>query len=199
VATDDVRAVLEAVAFGDDPRVTPGERLRAAEQLTAMSPPQVETFGELLQAMPAQAVVREADAFLGEDEAQRLLAGDPDRPVLSAALQRAVEERAQALLVERVGDVEAEIERRANERATQLYEARAFRLAQAHDSAQAATGDAYSAATPEAQPAAPAQPLQPPPGLSRDDPSLRHYFRPRRRPSEQRREDTRRCRVCKPR
>jgi hypothetical protein len=180
----DLRAVLEAVAYGDDPRVTPGERLRAAEQLAAMSPLRQETFGELLQAMPAQAVVREADAFLGEDEAQRLLAGDPDRPVLSAALQRAVEERAQALLVARLGDVDAEIERRANELAAQLYEARAFRLAQAHDSAQAATGDAGSAATPEARPSAatpearppaPPQPLQPPAGLSWDDPSVRHY------------------------
>jgi hypothetical protein len=176
VATDDVRAVLEAVAFGDDPRVTPGERLRAAEQLTAMSPPQVETFGELLQAMPAQAVVREADAFLGEDEAQRLLAGDPDRPVLSAALQRAVEERAQALLVERVGDVEAEIERRANELAAQLYEARAFRLAQAHDGAPRAATAPVAPRQPEGQPQTPAGPLQPPAGLSRDDPSVRHYF-----------------------
>jgi hypothetical protein len=31
--TDDRRAVLEAIAYGDDPRLTPADRLRALEHL----------------------------------------------------------------------------------------------------------------------------------------------------------------------
>jgi hypothetical protein len=33
--TDDARAVLEGIAFGDDPMIRPGERLRALELLSA--------------------------------------------------------------------------------------------------------------------------------------------------------------------
>ena len=183
----DMRAVLEAVVYGDDPRISPEARVQAARQLRELREATPATFHELLDELGPDEVIREADAYLGEEEAARLLAGDPDRPTLSAALQRAVEERAQQLLVAKLGDVEATITRRANELAAQLYREREFRLVQAQDAARAATsGHERGEQAPVQAPAPPApekpaQPVAPPPGLTLDDlwPPDRHRRRHR--------------------
>lgn len=156
--SEDLCAVLEGIVYGDDPKITPGDRLRAAEQLQQLAPAVPETFTGLLAGVPDGVVAQLWDDFRGDDEAALLLAGDPDRPRLSAALREAVEARAATLAAERVAADEAAVEQRAHELAAQLYQARAFRLAGAHDAAQtAATADDSPAAAP-AQPAGPGAP-----------------------------------------
>jgi hypothetical protein len=169
----EMRAVLEGIVYGDDPKITPADRVRAAEQLRQLQDVQPETFTHLLAHLPPAEADRLYDEFLGDQEAAVLLAGDPARPVLSAAVQAAVEARAQALLVERLGDVDADVERRAQALAAELYAARAFKLAEAHD---AATTAAETAETAPAQPAQPERPDAPPGGLTHADlwPPARH-------------------------
>jgi hypothetical protein len=155
---DDLQALLEGIAYGEDPKITPGDRLRAAEQLRQLPDPEREGIRGLLADVPLAVALQEADLHLGEQTAARLLAGDPDQPVLSAALQRAVDDRAQQLLVAKLGDVEREIARRANDRAQQLYDERAFKLVQAQDADAATTA-------PTAPTTQPQGPQVPPPTL----------------------------------
>ena len=88
---DDSRAVLEGIVFGDDANTTPTDRVRPSEQLRSMEPPRRRSFEGLLAGLTNAEVAEIHDEFFGREDAARLLAGDPARPILSAALQEAVE------------------------------------------------------------------------------------------------------------
>jgi hypothetical protein len=66
--TEDVRAVLEAIAFGDDGRVTPSDRLRALEHLSRMEPGQQPdgSYSSELAALEGEELDRHLDALLAE-------------------------------------------------------------------------------------------------------------------------------------
>ena len=126
------RAVLEAIAFGNDPDLRPADRLRALEllrQIDSSDAPALE-FARSLLALDDDALDEEIDAsttalltlvFSDEEQAARY--------PRSAAFLKEVRERAIREEVERRSDlraIEAEIERRAEERAHELYAARPF-------------------------------------------------------------------------
>lgn len=95
---DDLRALLEGIAYGDDPKITPGDRLRAAEQMLQLED---EAGGALLRevlALSADAVQAEYDLYVAQHELPRLVHGgavDQRWPMCALALQLAVEERAE--------------------------------------------------------------------------------------------------------
>ena len=66
--TEDVRAVLEAIAFGDDGRVTPSDRLRALEHLSRMEPGEHPegSYSSELAALEGDELDRHLDALLAE-------------------------------------------------------------------------------------------------------------------------------------
>jgi hypothetical protein len=117
--TDDRRAVLEAIAYGDDPDLRPSDRLRALELLRDYRDD--EDVASLL--------AREV-AGLGEDVAQATLDAmvaaelapgvDSQRwPEVAAVVDYEVRRRVRELAD--VGRIEAEIEQRAKERARRMY------------------------------------------------------------------------------
>lgn len=69
---DEMRAVLEAVVYGDDPRITPGERVQAARQLRELAPPSQPSYSGELAALTAAEIAELYDDFLGRDEAALL-------------------------------------------------------------------------------------------------------------------------------
>jgi len=118
-------AVLEGIAYGADS--SPGDRLRAIEMLGRLepAPPPDTDFRAHVAALDDQALARELDAFAGAEIVADALRGDDSHhPVMAAAVRQAVEERARELADTK--RIEQEIERRAEERARQLYASRAF-------------------------------------------------------------------------
>jgi hypothetical protein len=96
------RPLLEAIAFGDHPKVTPGDRLRALELLRDEAP------GEGI----VERHVRELSGAELDADLDSLLARFPR---LSAAAERRAREIADANRIER------EIERRAMDEAKRMY------------------------------------------------------------------------------
>ena len=66
---DDLPAVLEAVVYGDDPRITPEARVQAARQLRELRAATPAAFHELLDELAPDELIRQADAYLGEEQA----------------------------------------------------------------------------------------------------------------------------------
>jgi hypothetical protein len=121
--TEDVRAVLEAIAFGDDGRVTPSDRLRALQHLSRMEPGQQPdgSYSSELAALEGEELDRHLDALLAEQIAADVLGEGTQWPTLAHLVQTEVERRADSLAQERQLDqVEVEIERRVEERMSQL-------------------------------------------------------------------------------
>jgi hypothetical protein len=121
--TEDVRAVLEAIAFGDDGRVTPSDGLRALEHLSRMEPGQQPdaSYSSELAALEGEELDRRLDALVGEQIAVDLFGEAKRWPVLAQLVLREVERRADSLAQElHLDQVEVEIERRVDERMSQL-------------------------------------------------------------------------------
>ena len=108
----DGRAVLEAVAFGDDPSVRAADRLRAIEilrELDATEPDHQAPSSELAELRDAE-LDRYLDALLAEEIAADVLGPGERWPTLAAALRLEIERRAD----ERVRQAVArDVERRA--------------------------------------------------------------------------------------
>jgi hypothetical protein len=123
VTGEDVRAVLEAVAYGDDPRVTPSDRLRALEHLSRMDDAESPSAGysSELTALAGEELDRHLDALLADQIAADVFGETKRWPVLAQFIDREVERRARTLAQElHVAQVEAEIDRRVEERVCQL-------------------------------------------------------------------------------
>jgi hypothetical protein len=119
--TEDVRAVLEAIAFGDDGRVTPSDRLRALEHLSRMGQQPDGSYSSEPAALEGEELDRHLDALLAEQIAADVLGEGTQWPTLAHLVQTEVERRADSLAQERQLDqVEVEIERRVEERMSQL-------------------------------------------------------------------------------
>jgi hypothetical protein len=120
--THDHRAVLEAIAFGDDQRVTPSDRLRALEHLSRIDGTEPSgTYSSELASLDGEELDRHLDALLAEQIAADVF-GERERwPVLGQLIDREVERRAELRAKQLDGaQVEAEIERRVEERRCQL-------------------------------------------------------------------------------
>jgi hypothetical protein len=121
--TDDRRALLEAIAFGDDQRVTPSDRLRALEHLSRIEetdPPNAGYSSELAS-LEGEELDRHLDALLAEKIAGDVFGEAKRWPVLAKLVSREVDRRARTLAKDLdVAQVEAEIERRVEERMRQL-------------------------------------------------------------------------------
>jgi hypothetical protein len=120
--TEDVRAVLEAIAFGDDGRVTPSDRLRALEHLSRVEPgEQTEgSYSSELAALEGEELDRHLDALLAEQIAADVFGEATRWPTLAYLVGQEVEDRARTLAEElHLDQVEAEIERRVEERLCQ--------------------------------------------------------------------------------
>jgi hypothetical protein len=167
MASDDKRALLEAIAYGDDARVTPGDRLRALEQLDALGDPAPALRAELAAASDEE-VDRLWDAHLAH-EAPLLLQDGPlaqRYPNAAAALRKAA---LQYQPGRRSARWRAEVERRARALAQRDMPQRALPVA--------ASG---SGGTPEDVAATPTpNVVHLPTGLSQQD-----VDRPWRRPRE---------------
>lgn len=166
--------MLEGIAY-TAADTAPGDRLRALELLDRLEPPPPPSTGfrAYVQALDDQALDREIDGLIGPEIVAQALDGDDSRhPVMAAAVRRAVEERARELAdVERI---EAEIERRAQERAQALYKARAFTVVSAPQESAVPLGEGSSPPpVPEVAGGAPEPSETPaqeaPPGLTRQD------------------------------
>jgi hypothetical protein len=121
--TEDVRAVLEAIAFGDDGRVTPSDRLRALEHLSRMEPDQQPdgSYSSELAALEGEELDRHLDALLAEQIAADIFGEAKQWPTLAQLVQREIDLRVTTLAKDlHVAQVEAEIERRVEERVCQL-------------------------------------------------------------------------------
>src|SRR5215204_5028644 len=93
---DDKRALLEAIAYGDDPRVTAADRIRAQAELDKLDPPERDRFREELGQMSPEQLEREGDALADYDpeEIAALVSGTSKRqPFLAAAIHAEVERR----------------------------------------------------------------------------------------------------------
>jgi hypothetical protein len=95
---EDRRALLNAMAFGDDPQLTPSDRLRALElleDLDAREPRRPDFYDEVAQ-IPEDELERQMDAYANYDEAEirALVDGSSTRqPNLAAAIHAEVERR----------------------------------------------------------------------------------------------------------
>lgn len=121
--SEDRRAVLEAIAFGEDGRVTPSDRLRAIEHLSRLEEalPQPNTYAPELAALEGEELDRHLDALLADQIAADIFGEAKQWPTLAHLVQTEFERRAGSLAEERQLDqVEVEIERRVEERLCQL-------------------------------------------------------------------------------
>jgi hypothetical protein len=121
--TDDHRAVLEAIAFGDDHRVTPSDRLRALEHLSRIDEAEASTAGysSELAALEREELDRHLDALLAEQIAADIFGEAKQWPTLAQLVQREIDLRATTLAQDlHVAQVEVEIEQRVEERLRQL-------------------------------------------------------------------------------
>jgi hypothetical protein len=121
--TDDRRAVLEAIAFGDDHRVTPSDRLRALEHLARMedSEPPNARYSSELAALEGEELDRHLDALLAEQIAADIFGEAKQWPTLAQLVQREIDLRVTTLAKDlHVAQVEVEIEQRVEERLRQL-------------------------------------------------------------------------------
>ncbi len=135
--TSDLRPVLEAVIFAED--VTPGERLKAIEQLRQLDgehicprcavfdpPPDPDGFWEHTDDLLSSLV-----PFLDARGQARM-------PLTSRRMLEIVERETdvRARVISDASRIEAEIERRAEDKARELYEARSFQLVSSSESSE---------------------------------------------------------------
>lgn len=128
----DRRMVLEAIVGAPD--VSAAERLRALELLNELAPEATsQSFKPEIAAMDVDALDRALDEFVGVEIVADAVRGDTSRfPIMAAAIRREVTR----LVEDRVGELvdlverEREIERRAAQRADELYVARGLAEAQ---------------------------------------------------------------------
>ena len=94
--TDQRRAVLEAIAFGDDPQITPLDRLRACEQLDRYegSDAPAESFWGELSGLDGEELNGQLDAVLAAEIAEDIFRARASWPHLAALVDREVERRA---------------------------------------------------------------------------------------------------------
>lgn len=111
--TDDRRAVLEGIAFGDDPKLNPADRLRALELLAQMADTRRSGVYDL--------------SHLSGEELDRELA-DLLEPLKTPTLRRMLAKAVQ----ERMRHLDAEVERRASEIAFERYAKGPIRQALEH-------------------------------------------------------------------
>jgi hypothetical protein len=173
-----------------DPHASPLAKLKASDRLHELE--QAKPRSDAYAVMPVEDLEAEVDQ-LTLQAVTACLSGSGEHPRTGALLARAIERRADELVRERtdVQRVEEEIERRAEERARQLYAGRAFQLvtdAQTRpEVAGASTGDKADRdisrkddAQGEAASASRPNGVQPPAGLSWED-VARPWQRPRSR------------------
>jgi hypothetical protein len=153
--TDDRRAVLEGIAFGDDARITPGDRLAAIRELRERYPEPAYESPPDLAAMSAEELDERMDAELSADLPQ-LVARELDgaklkgvaaetwaaMPKTAAAFAAQVERRAEARARELADAdrIEREVEAEAQERAEKMYRERAFSVVLDEDATKAEAG-----------------------------------------------------------
>ena len=119
------RTALEAIAFGDDAELRPGDRLRALELLEeAGDLESVPAFMAEVLDVPAEELDAELDMLLSRLIADEALA--IRFPRLAASIAQAVEERARQLADAK--RIDAKVERRSRELARETYESRAFEV-----------------------------------------------------------------------
>jgi hypothetical protein len=91
---EDLRELLEAVAFGEDARITPDHRLRAVEMLRDVSDPEPYDFARELIDVSDEEVQIQTDCYTAS---LLLLASDDERraewPETMRAVERVVEDR----------------------------------------------------------------------------------------------------------
>ena len=156
------RAVLEAIAYGDEVRVTPADRLRALQELGVTAEP--ADPGAAARALPLEQAVAELDQYLAARLAGLLHGGAEAEqwPELAEGLRRVVEVQVEVRVRVRTAALDAEVEQRA----LALYAERGVQQAQAGlhppDSPQVATGTNPHPSSGKT----PAQAPQPPPGLT---------------------------------
>src|SRR4051812_13100724 len=116
--TDERRALLEAVAYGTDSKISPGDRLKAVELLARYeeSDRPSESFWGELSGLEGKELDGHLDAVLAEEIAADVFGPRIAWSQLAALLDREVERRARTLADQAHLDfVEAEITRRVNE------------------------------------------------------------------------------------
>jgi hypothetical protein len=117
----DLRAVLEALAYGDDERITPSDRLKAITELRTLEPPPTITgFEQEIREWDDATVDRELDDLCAEEIVEAVRAEDGRWPRLAALLRAMVEERARELADRDA--IEREIEDKVRERSRWLLE-----------------------------------------------------------------------------
>lgn len=112
------RHVLEAIAFGDDPRITPGDRLRACEQLARFddADPPSQSFKRELEGLQGAELDGHLDALSAEEIAADLFGPRVAWPHLATLVDGELERRAQRLAEQiHLDHVEAEIGRRVTQ------------------------------------------------------------------------------------
>lgn len=121
--SDDLRAVLESIVFGDDARITPGDRLRAAEQLRELQPPADRVVRLLASQMPQDetALDQALDPLIADDVLRAVESADGGSwPVLAALLTALVDRKAAELADEE--RIQKLVEERAEARARELVQ-----------------------------------------------------------------------------
>jgi hypothetical protein len=119
--SDDLRAVLESIAFAGDASVSAGDRLKAVEQLTRLgAEPQLEQpYARELAGLKGAELDSHLDAVLAEQIADDIFGPRLVWSNLAARVDREVECRARTLAEEMSLDmVEAEIQGRVAEELT---------------------------------------------------------------------------------
>jgi hypothetical protein len=116
--SEQARCVLEAIAYGDDSRITPGDRLRACDQLSRFEDAEAPSgsFHGDLASLEGTQLDGHLDAVLAEEIVSDIFGRRESWPHLAALVDRELERRVRTLAEERYLDmVEAEIERRVGE------------------------------------------------------------------------------------
>jgi hypothetical protein len=117
----DIRSVLEGIAYGDDPAISPSDRLRAAERLLELDPtPTVDEFEREIASWDEAKLDTELDALCAESIMAALREDNGRWPRLAAHLRQTVEERARELADRDA--IEREIEAKVKERSRWLLE-----------------------------------------------------------------------------
>jgi hypothetical protein len=119
--SDDLRSVLEGIAYGTDEKITPADRLRAVEQLRELAPSlSVSATEREIMEWDDATLDREWDEACAEEIVESVRSGEGRYPNLASLLGVMVEERAREIAD--ADQIEAEIERRATDRARWLLE-----------------------------------------------------------------------------
>jgi len=170
VPDQETRVLLESIAYGDDPKVTPADRLRALEQLQRLQPD--TELRQLVAQLSPQEVAHEWDAYCGADVVQDALNNEEAYPHLYAAIRKAVQAEAVAV-ARQLADadrLEAEVAAAAERRAEQIAQEGGLRLVRPPDDAAAEPEPADHLTEARAGRERPREtPTEPPPGLTWDD------------------------------